>query len=119
MNHHPYHQNLPCWLWYYINSDNNWFHIILYVHKKIIYTHIYLFPYDVQVQMIISKYVLVHIWYGNDILIYLQYVSHFIQYICHISNEGPAVCKRGNLVPWSAPVARVHPQTADHRKITF
>ena len=32
---------------------------------------------------------------------------------------GPAVCKSGNRVPWSAPVARVHPQTADHRKMTL
>ena len=32
-------------------------------------------------------------------------------------NIGPAVCKRGNRFPWSAPVARVHPRTADHRKI--
>ena len=31
--------------------------------------------------------------------------------------HGPAVCKRGNRVPWSAPVARVNPRTADHRKI--
>ena len=27
---------------------------------------------------------------------------------------GPACCKRGNLVPWSAPVAQVHPRTAQH-----
>ena len=27
---------------------------------------------------------------------------------------GPALSKRGNLVPWSVPVARVHPRTADH-----
>ena len=27
---------------------------------------------------------------------------------------GPAVFKRGNLVPWSAPVARVHPRTSQH-----
>ena len=32
---------------------------------------------------------------------------------------GPAVCKRGNLVLWFAPVARVHPRTADHRKMPF
>ena len=28
---------------------------------------------------------------------------------------GLALSKRGNLVPWSAPVVRVHPRTADHR----
>ena len=32
---------------------------------------------------------------------------------------GPALCKPGNLVPWSAPVARVHPRTADHRKFPY
>ena len=31
--------------------------------------------------------------------------------------SGPAVCKRGNRGPWSAPVARVHPRTIYHRKM--
>ena len=30
---------------------------------------------------------------------------------------GPAVCKRGNQGPWSAPMARVHPRTTYQRKI--
>ena len=30
--------------------------------------------------------------------------------------NGPAVCKRGNRGPWSAPVAWVHPRTTDHCK---
>ena len=32
----------------------------------------------------------------------------------HTQNIFPALSKRGNLVPWSAPVARVHPRTVDH-----
>ena len=32
---------------------------------------------------------------------------------------GPVLSKRVNLVPWSAPVARVHPRTADHRKFPY
>ena len=35
----------------------------------------------------------------------------------YLKEFGPAVCKRSNRVPWSAPVAWVHPQTADHRKM--
>ena len=30
-----------------------------------------------------------------------------------MDTTGPALSKSGNLVPWSAPVARVHPRTAD------
>ena len=41
--------------------------------------------------------------------------SNFIILLYSGSIFGPAVCKRGNLVPCSVPVARVHPQTADHR----
>ena len=32
---------------------------------------------------------------------------------------GPARCKRGNLVPWSAPVAWVHPRTAQHYYLPY
>ena len=31
--------------------------------------------------------------------------------------DGPAVFKRGNRGPWSVPMARVHPQTIDQRKM--
>ena len=32
----------------------------------------------------------------------------------HTYFSGPALSTRGNLVPWSAPVARVHPRTVKH-----
>ena len=34
--------------------------------------------------------------------------------ILNMKKTGTARCKRGNLVPCSAPVARVHPRTAQH-----
>ena len=73
MYHHNYHQNLLYWLWYYIKSDNNWYEVIWYVHKK--KSHIYPSTYDLLMQMILPEHVLVHIWDDNDELILLLYVS--------------------------------------------
>ena len=44
-----------------------------------------------------------------------EVLPRFLHIISHIFQFGPAVSKRGNLVLWSALVARVHPRTADHR----
>ena len=51
-----------------------------------IYTHIYTSTYDVHVQMILTNNILVHIGYGNNELICIQYMSHSIQQIRHIGN---------------------------------
>ena len=32
---------------------------------------------------------------------------------------GPALSTRGNLVPWSAPVAQGHPRNAEHRYLPY
>ena len=40
--------------------------------------------------------------------------QQFRKYAMNIVLNVPALSKRGNLFPWSAPVARVHPWTADH-----
>ena len=54
--------------------------------------------------------VIFHPW-GGVVLFYLL--------VFYRGVFGPAVCKRGNRVPWSAPVARVHPRTVDHRKMSL
>ena len=56
----------------YIKSDNNWYEVIWYVYKKMVYTHIYPSTHDVRAQIILPKQVLVHIWDGNDELMCLQ-----------------------------------------------
>ena len=40
--------------------------------------------------------------------------AHFDARIIKTKYLVPALSKRGNLVPWSVPVARVHPRTANH-----
>ena len=59
-----------------IKSDNDWYEVIGYVHKKKMYSHIYTSTYNIRMQMLIPKRVLVHIWYENGDLI-LPYVSTF------------------------------------------
>ena len=44
-----------------LNSDNNWYEVIWYVHNKMLYSHIYPSTYDVHSHMILTKYILVHI----------------------------------------------------------
>ena len=58
---------------------------------------------------------LVFFFFQNFLLLF-SYLYPTFYILNHI---GPAVCKRGNLVPWSAPVGRVHPQTAYHRKMPY
>ena len=58
-----------------IKSDNNWYEVICYVHKKIIYSHIYPIIYDIYVQIILPKRALVHIEDENNKPIWLPYVS--------------------------------------------
>ena len=58
-----------------IKSDNYWYEVICYIHKKILYYHIYLSNYDVRVQMLLPKRVLVNIQDDKYNLISLSYVS--------------------------------------------
>ena len=58
-----------------INSDNEWYDVIWYIHKNMIYYHIYPSTYNVRVQMLLHKCVLVLIWDENYDLIVLSYVS--------------------------------------------
>ena len=56
------------------------------------------------------KYILYNKDYeGNNIFVVVSLVTY------DRLGHGPTVCKSGNLVPWSASVARVHPRTSDHR----
>ena len=102
--HEQYQQNLPDRLWYIIiyiplsmryvcrwyylskywytygmritiNSYNNWYEVIWYAHKKMLYSHIYPSTYDIHAQMILPKNVLVHIRDENYMMILLPYVS--------------------------------------------
>ena len=52
-----------------MKSDNNLYGIIRYVYSKTIYIYIYTIPYDVRLQMIIPKHILVYIRINNDELI--------------------------------------------------
>ena len=49
-----------------IKSDNNWYEVIWYVNKKMIYSHIYSSTYDVRAHMILPKKVAVHIRDDNN-----------------------------------------------------
>ena len=79
--------NYVC-IWYYlstyrytygmrinIKSDNKFYDVIWYVQKKILYSRIYTSTYDVRVQIILPKHVLVHKWDDNNGLILLPNVS--------------------------------------------
>ena len=58
-----------------------------------LYIHIYTGTYDIHVQMIITKHVLVHIQDGNRKLIWLKYISHSLRHINNIRNENIYGCK--------------------------
>ena len=60
-----------------INSYNNWYEDIWYMHKKTIYSHIFPSTYDVRVQMLLHKWVLVHIRNDNKDMILLAYLLDF------------------------------------------
>ena len=60
-----------------IEPDNNWYEVIQYMRKKMIYSHKYSSTYDVRVQMLLPKNVLVYIRYENKDLILIPYVSTF------------------------------------------
>ena len=49
-----------------INTDNDWYKVIWYVHNKIIYYHIYSSTHDVCAEMILPEQVLVHICDDNN-----------------------------------------------------
>ena len=59
-----------------IKSDSNWYQVIWYIHNKTIYSHTYTGTYDVRVQMLLPKRLLVHIWDEKHNLILLSYVSN-------------------------------------------
>ena len=76
----------PYWYTYgmrkLINSDNNWYEVIWYIHKKTLYPHIYPSTYSVCVHMILPKHALVHIQDDNNELIWLTYVSNiYVTYV--------------------------------------
>ena len=58
-----------------INSDNGWSKVIWYIHKKPIYSDIYPSTYDIRVQILLSKHVLVHVRDENYNMLLLSYVS--------------------------------------------
>ena len=101
--HQHYQQNLPDRLWYiliyiavlmrymciwcylstyryiyrmriFIKSDHDWYKDIYYMHDKMIYSHLYSSIYDICVQMLLSKHVLVHIRDERYDLMLLSYM---------------------------------------------
>ena len=58
-----------------IKSGNNWYVVIWFMRKKMIYSNIYPSAYNVRMQMLLPKHVLVHIQDENDELILYPYVS--------------------------------------------
>ena len=56
-----------------VKSDNDWYKVIGYVQKKMIYSHVYPSTYDVRVQILLPKHVLVHIPDENNNIILLAY----------------------------------------------
>ena len=57
--------------------DNDWCKVIRYVHKKSTNSHIYPSTYDIRVEILLSKYMLVYIWLYSGKLILLPYASTF------------------------------------------
>ena len=60
-----------------VNSDNNWYKVIVYVHNKMIYSHMYTSTYDLRVQILLPQHVLVYIRVEKDNMMLLPYVSTF------------------------------------------
>ena len=63
-----------------IKSDNDWYKVIWYMHKKMIYSHTYPITYDVRVHKLLTKRALVHIRDEKYDLILLSYVSTLYQF---------------------------------------
>ena len=60
-----------------INLDNNLYKVLWYRHKKTIYYHIYPSTYDISVQILLHRHVMVHMQYANNDMILLPYVYTF------------------------------------------
>ena len=76
-----------------INSGIKWYAVIWYMRKKMIYYNIYTSTYNVHMQMLLPKHVLVHIQDENDELILLLYVSTIYDTILIKVISDISVCK--------------------------